>query len=108
MTHNLRIISSASGKSKYILLPMVIYHALQSQIDAQLANAEEDYVPFKPEDYINNPIALLRIKAGIKQAELAKLLNVSQAYISKIERENYHVTERLLQKVQTVLEKKQK
>jgi ribosome-binding protein aMBF1 (putative translation factor) len=95
-----------NGKTQYVLLPIIVYRILQDQIDEQLTNIESDYVPFKPEDYIKNQIVLARIKAGIKQAELARLLNVSQAYISKIEYEDYHVTERLLKKVKTALKQK--
>ena len=39
-----------------------------------------DYAPFDPADYVDNPIALARIKAGIAQAELAKRMKVTQAY----------------------------
>jgi transcriptional regulator with XRE-family HTH domain len=46
------------------------------------------YVPFILEDYGNNPLALARINAGVSQKELAKLLKVSQAYISKLESSN--------------------
>jgi DNA-binding XRE family transcriptional regulator len=45
----------------------------------------EDYVEFKLEKFIENPVALARIKAGLTQEELAERLGVSQAYISKIE-----------------------
>jgi DNA-binding XRE family transcriptional regulator len=102
MKHKLQIINTATG-IQYVLLPMLVYNVLQDQIDKQLLHIEPEYVPFRPEDYIKNPVALIRIKAGIKQKELAKLLNVSQAYISKIEHENYHVTERLLKKVKQVI-----
>ena len=43
----------------------------------------DDYVPFVLEDYVDNPVALARIKAKITQAELARRMDVSQAYVSK-------------------------
>lgn len=49
-------------------------------------------------DYIDNPIALARIQAGITQEELAKLMNVTQAYVSKIENQE-KVTAKMMQKV---------
>lgn len=51
-------------------------------------NMYHQYVPFILEDYVKNPLALARINAGVSQKELAKLLKVSQAYISKIESSN--------------------
>ena len=65
---------------------------------------KSDYVFFDPADYVDNPIALARIKAGITQEELAKRMQVSQAYISKIERQD-RVTLKLLNKVKAALAK---
>jgi DNA-binding XRE family transcriptional regulator len=48
---------------------------------------EATYLPFQLEDYVDNPIDLARIKARVSQSELARCLNVSQACISKIERQ---------------------
>lgn len=66
--------------------------------------SHSDYVAFDPADYVDNPIALARIKAGITQAELAKRMKVTQAYISKIEGQD-SVTAKILQKVKAALEK---
>ncbi|MGB6977176.1 MAG: helix-turn-helix transcriptional regulator [Gammaproteobacteria bacterium] len=63
---------------------------------------KKDYVPFELVDYVDNPIALARIKAHITQEELAKRMGVSQAYISKIERQT-KVTPKLLLKVKKCL-----
>lgn len=103
---NLQTIKSIDGKIEYVLLPVSIYQALHEQIDAKLKNLEQnnDYVPFDPADYVDNPIALARIKAHLTQEQLAKLLNVSQAYISKIERQK-KVTTKLLNKIQEVINK---
>lgn len=67
--------------------------------------SKTDYVTFDPADYVDNPIALARIKAGITQEELAKRMKVTQAYISKIEAQD-KVTAKMLQKVKKALEKK--
>lgn len=68
-----------------------------------MSNAE--YVLFQPEDYIENPVALARLKANLTQADLAKRLRVSQAYISKIEKQE-KVTPKLLAKIKLALPKK--
>jgi DNA-binding XRE family transcriptional regulator len=104
---SLQIIKSVDGKDEYVLLPITVYHALYDQICARLKNLEQysdDYVPFDPDDYIDNPIALARIKAGMTQAKLAKRMKVTQAYISKIESQD-SVTPKLMQKVKVALQK---
>lgn len=63
---------------------------------------KEDYVPFVVEDYVDNPIALARIKAHVTQGELARRMKVSQAYISKIERQD-RVTPKLLMRIKAAL-----
>src|SRR5262245_27234856 len=87
---NLQTIKLIDGKVEYVLLPVATYHALRHQISEQLKRAEEDedYEVFDPADYVGNPVALARIQAGITQEELANLMDVSQAYISKIENQN--------------------
>lgn len=80
-----------------------IYNALRDQINEKLR--KNDYIAFDPADYVDNPIALARIKAGITQEELAKRMKVSQAYISKIECLD-KTTAKLLHKVKMALEKK--
>lgn len=85
---NIQTIKTIDGQ-EFVLLPLSCYKGLKTQIDEFIAHREEDdddeYVPFVLEDYLSNPVALARINAGVTQKELAKLLNVSQAYVSKIE-----------------------
>ena len=84
---NIQTIKTLDGQ-EFVLLPINCYKGLKSQIDEFLAHQEEEvdeYVPFALEDYISNPVALARINSGVTQKELAKLLKVSQAYISKLE-----------------------
>lgn len=105
---NLQIIKSINGKNEYVLLPFNIYNALREKIEKKLKNTvteENEYVLFDPADYLDNPIALARIKAGITQEQLALRMKVTQAYISKIENQD-KVTAKLLDKVKKALVKK--
>lgn len=101
---NLQVIKSIDGKAEYVLLPIHIYHALHHRIEGCLKKAENnpEYLPFDLTDYVENPIALARIRAEITQAELAERMQVSQAYISKIERQDT-VTAKLLSRVKKAL-----
>lgn len=101
---NLQIIHSINGKAEYVLLPMDVYHSLRKEINQKLreASIETDYVPFKPEEYVDNPVALLRIKAGMTQEELAVKMKVSQAYVSKLERQE-KVSLKVIEKVKKAI-----
>jgi ribosome-binding protein aMBF1 (putative translation factor) len=103
---NLQTIKSMDGNVEYVLLPFATYHALRRQITEQLKHSQknEDYEVFDPADYIDSPVALARIQAGLTQEKLAQLMHVTQAYISKIERQET-VTAKILNKVHMVLEK---
>ena len=102
---NLQTIKSMDGKVEYVLLPVSAYQALRHQITEQLKQAKEDqeYEVFDPADYIDNPVALARIQAGITQEELARLMSVTQAYISKIENKD-KVTPKMLKKIRLALD----
>jgi len=63
-----------------------------------------EYVPFVLEHYVSNAAALMRIKANVTQEELAKALDVTQAYISKIEGQK-NVTAKTLDKINNALKK---
>jgi len=100
---NLQTIKSLDGKVEYVLLPVATYKALRHRITEQLhVQEDQDYEVFNPADYIDNPVALARIQAGITQDELAKLMGVTQAYISKIEHQE-KVSVKLLTKVRAAL-----
>lgn len=101
---NLQTIKSLDGKVEYVLLPVAAYKALRHQITEQLKHTQEneDYEVFDPADYVDNPVALARIQAGLTQEELAKLMAVTQAYISKIENQE-NVSVKLLNKVHEAL-----
>jgi DNA-binding XRE family transcriptional regulator len=104
---NLQTIKSMDGKVEYVLLPIAAYQALRRQITEQLkqANEDQEYEVFDPADYIDNPVALARIQAGITQEELAKLMSVTQAYISKIENQE-KVTAKMMQKITKAIAEK--
>lgn len=104
---SLQIIKSVDGKDEYVLLPISIYNALRNQISERMKKikSKSDYIAFDPADYVDNPIALARIKAGMTQEELAGRMKVTQAYVSKIETQD-KVTAKMLQKVKLAMGKK--
>jgi len=82
---SLQMIKSIAGKDEYVLLPIHAYRVLKKQIDKVL---NEDYEKFELKDYVQNPVALARIQANLTQKDLADHLEVTQAYISKIENQD--------------------
>jgi ribosome-binding protein aMBF1 (putative translation factor) len=104
----LQKIKSIQGKDEYVLLPIAVYRTLKDQIEKELAaceanqSDEQAYEPFVLEDYVDNPVALARIKAGITQKQLAQRLGVSQAYVSQIERRN-NITSKMLERVRAAI-----
>ncbi len=69
-----------------------------------LLKEDNEYVPFIVEDFIKNPVALARIKAGMTQKELASLMGDTQRYISQLENSTNVSAEAML-KVTNALEK---
>ena len=110
---NLQVIKSVEGKPEYVLIPVAVYKALREEIEDEIAGLEaaadkgKDYVPFVLEDYVSNPVALARMKANLSQDDLAQRMGVSQAYISKIERQA-RITPKLMAKVKAALPKNKK
>lgn len=104
----IQVIKSISGKPEFVLIPVAVYEALREQIEDELsrlgAASDEsgDSAPFALEDYVDNPVALARMKANLTQEQLAKRMGVTQAYISKIEHQE-KVTPKLIAKVIAVL-----
>lgn len=95
---NLQVINSTDGRPEYVLVPIGIYQHFKSEIDTAFSSADDDYVPFELIDYIDNPVALARIKANLTQKELAEKMDVTQAYISKLENQA-KVSLKVMQKV---------
>lgn len=104
---SLQIIKSVDGKAEYVLLPINVYQALREEINQVLKkkNISDEYVPFKLEDYVDNPVAYARINADLTQEELAKRMKVTQAYISKLENQD-KVTPKILKKVKDAIKNK--
>lgn len=108
---SLQKIKSLNGKDEYVLLPVAVYEALKHEIEGELAHpklktvADDEYVPFDLEDYVDNAVALARMKAHLTQKQLAKRMEVTQAYISKIERQD-KVTPALLGRVNKAIRRK--
>jgi len=106
--NTLQVIKSISGKPEFVLIPVAVYNALREQIVDEIAGLEAaadksgDFVPFEVSDYVDNPLAVARMNAGLTQKELATRLGVSQAYVSKIERQA-NVTPKLLANVTATL-----
>jgi DNA-binding XRE family transcriptional regulator len=105
-----QVINSVEGTPEYVLIPVAVYQRLRKEIEREISGLNEggsdrDYLPFLPEDYISNPIALARIKVRMTQAELARRMGVSQAYVSKIEAQA-RVSAKLLEKVRLALQVK--
>lgn len=109
----LQKIKSINGKDEYVLLPVAVYRVLKDKIEDELAgyktahDARRDYIPFVLEDYVDNPVAIARIKAGITQHALAQRLGVSQAYVSQVERRT-NVTAKMLERVRVAISRKGK
>jgi ribosome-binding protein aMBF1 (putative translation factor) len=101
------MIKSIDGKAEYVLLPFDVYNVLRDEIEKALKKkySGDDYIPFELIDYVDNPVALARIHAGITQEELAKRMNVTQVYINKLETQN-KVTAKVLKKVKTAVDVK--
>ncbi len=101
---NLQIIKSTKGQPEYVLLPILIYSRLRQQIEKELTKSKDDYELFDAADYIENPVMLARVKKHLTQLELAEIMGVSQAYISKIENRQ-KVSYKLIKKVHNALNK---
>ena len=106
MNKTLQTIKNTYGNPEYVLLPVEIYENLKENIDREVKKyvPKKDYINFNPSDFIKNKIALARMNAKITQASLAKHLKVSQAYISKIENDDYTVGDELFRKINSVIE----
>jgi len=81
-------------KADYVIIPYneFLEYADEDLIDAAYIQEvlsdpiDGKIIEFNFEDYVNNPVHLCRLRVGLSQKELAKKMNVSQAYISKLEK----------------------
>lgn len=79
--------------------------AAAEKTQQMLKHSCDDYVPFELTDYVDNPVALACINAEMTQEELAKRMNVTQAYISKLEAHG-KVTVKVLKKIKAAIKRK--
>jgi ribosome-binding protein aMBF1 (putative translation factor) len=105
MTAKTQIIFDA-GKPAFAVIPYDEYLALTVNKAKKPESSEDELVPFVLGDYIKNPIRVARVDIGLTQQELAKRLDVTQGYISKIEGRNFEVSETLMKRVNKVLRQK--
>ncbi|MEO5340487.1 MAG: helix-turn-helix transcriptional regulator [Magnetococcus sp. MYC-9] len=107
---NLQIIKGRDGQDEYVLLPVSVYRALRGQIEDELSEQaiqpgrEGEYEPFDPADFVQNPVALARMRAGITQAELARRMGASLASVHQLE-QAATVSADVVQRVTEALEK---
>lgn len=92
-----------NGKPAFAVIPYDEYLALTLNRERQPASEDDELVPFVLSDYIQNPIRVARIEAGLTQQELAARLQVTQGYVSKIEGRGFKVTPTLLDRIRGAL-----
>lgn len=86
------------GKPAFVVLAYKDYVRLTGE-HPEPRERDAEFVPFVLSEYIKNPIRLKRVEAGLSQEQFAKLLGVTQGYVSKIESRNYAVSDALLNRV---------
>ena len=93
------------GKPAFVVIPYDDYVAL-SAARARRVRGKDEFVPFVLSEYIQNPIRVMRVEAGLNQSQLAKRLGVSQGYVSRIEGRNFKVSDQLLSRAKTALHRR--
>ena len=104
MTDKAQVIFN-KGKPAFVVIPYDDYVAL-SGARARRARGKDEFVPFVLSEYIQNPIRVMRVEAGLNQSQLAKRLGVSQGYVSRIEGRNFKVSDRLLSRAKAALHRR--
>lgn len=87
------------SKPAFAVIPYDEYVALTVNKSKKPKTKDDEFVPFVLSDYIKNSVRVARVEAGLTQQELAKRLNVTQGYVSKIEGRNFEVPPALLVRV---------
>jgi len=97
----------ANGKPAFVVIPYDDYVVLAgAKARRSQKSGQHEFVPFVLDEFIRNPIRVLRIEAELNQSQLAKRLGVSQGYVSRIEGRNYKASDRLLARIRTALKRK--
>lgn len=93
------------GKPAFVVLRYEDYLTLAGG-ELECLPDDAELVPFVLTDYISNAIRVARIEAGFNQQQLAKLLGVTQGYVSRIESRGFKVTDELLERVRSAIAKR--
>ena len=56
-----------------------------SIVKRKRSSANDEYVTFEPRQYVDHPVVLSRLEAGLSQAQLAARMGISLAALCKIE-----------------------
>lgn len=108
-----QVIKDLQGRDQFVVIPHTVYERLRERIDAELdaqrqsvavTSAVEDDGDFAATPF-RNPITLMRMRAGLKQKELAEALGITQAYVSKMENAET-VSPRFIGKVRAALQRR--
>lgn len=97
-------------KADYVIIPYdeFIAYANEDLIDAAYIQdilsdpVEGEIMDFDFGDYVDNPVHLRRLKAGLTQKELAEKMGVTQAYVSKLEKSD-SISAKALKKVSDLM-----
>jgi DNA-binding XRE family transcriptional regulator len=90
-----QIIKDTSGEPAFVVLPIAEYEDLvlatrAADVRAKLETGDEELIPGPVADRLmngENPVLVYREFRNMTQGELAKLSNVSQPMIAKVEKE---------------------
>ncbi len=79
-------------------------HTVQYELQEILSDPVDGEISdFRFADYAKNPALLARLEGGLTQKELAEKMEVTQAYVSKLEQAE-KVSAKALLKIKSVLE----
>jgi hypothetical protein len=106
LVDELKALASAHGIGYQPYARLVLTRHVRTQKKLR-SSSDDHYVPFDPADYVSNPISLARLKARVRQNELANLLGVTPAFLKKAEKQET-VSPKLLERVKEALSKRSK
>lgn len=87
----LQVIKDLKGADEYVLVPIKVFDKLRREVrrlivtSARCQRANDDYLAFNPSHYVDHPVVLARLRAGLTQAELAAKLGVGLAVVKRAE-----------------------
>lgn len=90
----LQTIKNINGADEYILVPAKVYARLTVSTRRAITratrrvNANDQYHVFNPEDYVDQPVILARLRAGVSQVDLAARLGVGLSILKRVEAKN--------------------